>query len=139
AILPTRPRYVMQSRSQPNLQQSRRSGPVLTAWLRAQGTWFTTGIEEAAIDPFAGYKTALQSTPDDDAVLVLDAFHVVALGTKALDEVRHRVPQATTGHRGRKGDPLHGIARVLRTGWEHLEERHLRRISKAISADPAHE
>lgn len=116
-----------------------RSGSVLTAWLQAQGPAFTTGIEVAAINPFAGYKTALHSTLEDDAALVLDAFHVVALGTKALDEVRRRVQQATTGHRSRKGDPLHGIARVLRTGWEHLTERHFHRIGRAFAANPAHQ
>src|SRR5690625_1772627 len=83
-----------------------RSGPVLKNWLDAQGTAFISGIALAAIDPFAGYKSALDATLDDDAVLVLDAFHVVALGTKALDEVRRRVQQATTGHRGRKGDQI---------------------------------
>src|SRR5690625_632316 len=116
-----------------------RSGPVLKTWLDAQGTAFISGIALAAIDPFAGYKSALDATLDDDAVLVLDAFHVVALGTKALDEVRRRVQQATTGHRGRKGDPLHGIAKVLRTGVENLKDSHWRRIRKAIDADPAHE
>jgi len=116
-----------------------RSGPVLKNWLDAQGTAFISGIALAAIDPFAGYKSALDATLDDDAVLVLDAFHVVALGTKALDEVRRRVQQATTGHRGRKGDPLHGIAKVLRTGVENLKDSHWRRIRKAIDADPAHE
>ena len=47
--------------------------------------------------------------------------------------------QATTGHRGRKGDPLHGIAKLLRTGVENLKDSHWRRIRKAIDADPAHE
>ena len=112
---------------------------MLQAWLDAQGTAFTSGITLAAIDPFAGYKTALDATLDDDAVLVLDAFHVVALGTKALDEVRRRVQQATTGHRGRKGDPLHGIAKLLRTGKERLDDRHWGRIRRAIVANPAHE
>lgn len=116
-----------------------RSGPVLKTWLQAQPRTFTSGIELAALDPFAGYKTALEDTLNDEAVLVLDAFHVVALGTKALDEVRRRVQQATTGHRGRKGDPLHGIARLLRTGWEHLTERHLARISRAFAAHSAHQ
>lgn len=116
-----------------------RSGPVLKGWLDAQGPEFTGKITLAAIDPFAGYKTALEASLDDDAVLVLDAFHVVSLGTKALDEVRRRVQQTTLGHRGRSGDPLHGIAKVLRTGIEKLTTHQWDRLHRAIGANPAHE
>ena len=57
------------------------------------------------------------------AVRVLDVFHVVRLGFAAVDEVRRRIQQETTGHRGRKDDPLY---RTLRgqpglTGVEVLE------------------
>ena len=49
-----------------------------------------------------------------DATSVLDAFHIVKLAGDALDEVRRRVQQDTTGHRGRKGDPLYQIRNLLR-------------------------
>ncbi|MCI1829539.1 MAG: transposase, partial [Actinomyces sp.] len=39
------------------------------------------------MDPFAGYKTAIDDKLED-ATAVLDAFHVVKLGTAAVDEVR---------------------------------------------------
>jgi transposase len=77
-------------------------------WLDERGEPFKAGVEVATLDPFQGSKSAI----DDelaDATAVLDAFHVVALGTKCVDEVRRRVQQTTTGHRGRKGDPLYGI------------------------------
>jgi len=51
---------------------------------------------------------------------VLDAFHVV--GFDAVDAVRRRVQQQTTGHRGRAGDPLFGIRRLLRRGHDHHSE-----------------
>ena len=35
------------------------------------------------------------------AVRVLDAFHVTRLGFAAVDDVRRRVQQESTGHRGR--------------------------------------
>lgn len=73
------------------------------------------------MDPFAGYKSALDATLDDNAVLVLDSFRVVALGPKVLDEVRRRMQQAATEYPGRKGDPLYGIAKVLCTGAENLK------------------
>ena len=70
---------------------------------------------------------------------MLDAFHVVALGTKCVDEVRRRVQQATTGHRGRKGDPLYGIQNILRAGAENLTQKQRTRLAAAIEADPAHD
>lgn len=58
-----------------------------------------------------------------DAVAVMDPFHVVALAGDALGRCRQRVQQQTCGHRGRTGDPLCGIRRVLRTGVELLTDR----------------
>ena len=70
-------------------------------WLEARGQEFTAGVDVATLDPFQGYKSAIDEELAD-ATAVLDAFHVVALGTRCVDEVRRRVQQATTGHRGRK-------------------------------------
>lgn len=58
--------------------------------LQARNTAFRDNIEIATLDPFHGYKNAI-----DDAIAVLDAFHVVKLGTTALDQVRRRVQQDT--------------------------------------------
>ena len=49
-----------------------------------------------------------------DATSVLDVFHIVKLAGDAPGEVRRRVQQDTTGHRGRKGDPLYQIRLLLR-------------------------
>lgn len=69
---------------------------------------------------------------------MLDAFHVVGLGVKALDEVRHRVQQVTLGHRGRKEDPLYRIRVLLRHGIEHLSDRQKAKIDACLHAgDPA--
>lgn len=115
-----------------------RSKKVYADWLLARGEVFRAGIAVAALDPFGGYKSAI----DDqlaDATAVLDAFHVIKLGTQVVDEVRRRVQQATTGHRGRKGDPLFGIQTILRAGAEKLTERQIARLERAIEADEAHE
>ena len=45
---------------------------------------------------------------------MLYAFHIVKLAGDALDEVRRRVQQNTTGHCGRKRDPLYQIRLLLR-------------------------
>ncbi len=92
-----------------------RSGKAYADWLNARGETFRQRVQVATLDPFHGYKNAI----DDelaDAISVLDAFHVVRLGGQAVDEVRRRVQQAINGHRGRKGDPLYRIRNLLRCG-----------------------
>src|SRR5215213_8806426 len=79
-----------------------RSGAVYADWLDQRGEAFRAGVDIATLDPVHGYKNPI----DDklaDATAVLDAFHVVKLGSQAVDEIRRRVQQDTTGHRGRKG------------------------------------
>ena len=49
---------------------------------------------------------------------MLDAFHVVKLATAVVDDVRRRVQQETTGHRGRRDDPLYRVRNILRAGQE---------------------
>lgn len=115
-----------------------RSTKAYADWLTGRGADFRAGVQVAALDPFAGYKTAIADELAD-ATAVLDAFHVVKLGTQAVDEVRRRVQQETLGHRGRKGDPLYGIQRLLRAGAENLTERQLARLAAAIEADEAHQ
>ena len=95
-----------------------RSGAVLSSWLHGRDESWRAGVRVAALDPFRGYATALR-THLPRAVRVLDAFHVVKLGFDAVDQVRRRVQQDTLGHRGRAGDPLYGIRRVLRRGHDH--------------------
>lgn len=99
-----------------------RSGAAYKAWLQARNEQFRGGIEIATLDPFHGYKNAIDDQLDD-AIAVLDAFHVVKLGTTALDQVRRRVQQDTLGHRGRSGDPLYGIRNMLRAGAERLTDK----------------
>jgi transposase len=115
-----------------------RSGKAYGDWLEQRGPGFRGRVKEATLDPFHGYKNAIDEHLED-ATAVLDAFHVVKLGTAALDEVRRRVQQDTLGHRGRRGDPLYGIRTVLRAGVEHLSERQQARLAKAIAADDRHE
>ena len=82
-------------------------------WLAERGEDFRAGVRIAALDPFQGYKNAIDDQLQD-ATSVLDAFRIVKLAGDALDEVRRRVQQDTTGHRGRTGDPLYQIRNLLR-------------------------
>jgi transposase len=115
-----------------------RSGKAYSDWLAERGEEFTNAVEVATLDPFHGYKNAIDDQLED-AVAVLDAFHVVKLGTQAVDEVRRRVQQEIHGHRGRKDDPLYGIRMILRCGQEKLTDRQRARLDKAILADERHD
>jgi transposase len=113
-----------------------RSKRVFTAWLQAQSAEFRRRVEVVAMDGFTGFKTATtEQLPD--AVAVMDPFHVVALAGDSLDRCRQRVQQMTCGHRGRSGDPLYGIRRVLRTGVDLLTDRQRARLA-AVFSDERH-
>jgi transposase len=114
-----------------------RSGTVYKAWLDEQPDGFVDGVDTAALDPFRGYANAVRDGLPD-AVAVLDAFHVVRLGTQVVDEVRRRVQQDTLGRRGHKDDPLYKIRGLLRHGVEHLTERQQAKLTACLDAgDPA--
>lgn len=115
-----------------------RTGAAYVDWLTARNEAFRAGITVATLDPFHGYKNAIDDQLED-AVAVLDAFHIVKLGTDAVDQCRRRVQQDTLGHRGRKGDPLYGIRLILRCGAEKLTDKQKARLDKAIAADEAHD
>lgn len=69
---------------------------------------------------------------------MLDAFHVVKLATAVVDDVRRRVQQETTGHRGRRDDPLYRVRNILRAGQEHLSDRQQARLRTAFTAREEH-
>jgi transposase len=116
-----------------------RSGTVYAGWLGQQTKDFLGAVEHAALDPFRGYANAIRDELPD-AVAVLDAFHVVKLGTQVVDEVRRRVQQDTLGHRGFKDDPLYKIRGLLRHGHEHLTDRQIAKLNACLEAgDPDYE
>lgn len=114
-----------------------RSGEAYRAWLHDRGPTFRDRVEIATLDPFRGYKNAIDDQLED-ARAVLDAFHIVKLGTKVVDDVRRRVQQQIHGHRGRTGDALYGVRNLLRAGEEHLTGRQRARLERAWAADERH-
>ncbi|WP_424467035.1 ISL3 family transposase [Pseudoclavibacter helvolus] len=113
-----------------------RSKAVFRDWLEARPQAWRAGVEVVAMDGFTGFKSAaVEQLPD--AIEVLDPFHVVKLAGDALDTCRQRVQQATTGHRGRTGDPLYGVRRALRTGTMLLTERQIERL-ESVFEQPEH-
>lgn len=110
-----------------------RSGNALCDWLSGRDASWRRAVTVAALDPFRGYATAL-STSLPDAIRVLDAFHATRLAFAAVDDVRRRVQQDSTGHRGRKGDPLFGIRRLLRRRADRLSEHAWARLLAGLEA-----
>ena len=111
-----------------------RSKKVFKTWLAAQSQAFRHGIEDIAMDGFAGYKSAAaEELPD--AVPVMDPFHVVALAGGAVERCRQRIQQETLGHRGRSGDPLYGVRRVLLTGANLLTQKQVDRLDAVLAAE----
>lgn len=114
-----------------------RSGEVYKTWLKQRGDAFRAGVRVATLDPFHGYKNAIDDQLED-AVAVLDAFHVVKLATSMVDDVRRRVQQEIHGHRGRSGDPLYRVRNILRAGAENLTDRQRARLHTAFTAHDDH-
>lgn len=65
-----------------------RSGKAYADWLTARGDAFRERVQVATLDPFHGYKNAIEDRLQD-ATAVLDAFHVV--------KVRHEAPCDPSG------------------------------------------
>src|SRR5450830_264576 len=113
-----------------------RTGKAYADWLTERSEQFRDGVQVATLDPFRGYANAIDGELGD-AVPVLDAFHVVKLGTQVTDEVRRRVQQDTLGHRGHAGDPLFRARNILRRGAEHLTARQWDRLTTSLQdGDP---
>src|SRR5699024_3571975 len=110
------------------------SKQVFSRWLAERPQSWRDAIEVVAMDGFTGFKTAAtEKLPD--AVEIMDPFHVIGVAADALDRCRQRVQQETQGHRGRKGDPLYGVRRTLRTGAELLTDTQQDRLITVFGAD----
>ena len=107
--------------------------PTRFGWVSDRHPAWQAGITVAALDPYRGDATALRSVLGT-AVRVLDAFHVVRLGFTAVDQIRYRIQRDQTGHRGRTGDPLYRIRRLLRRGADHHTERSWARLLAGLAA-----
>jgi transposase len=109
-----------------------RSTDVFAAWLQAKTDQFREKVEVVAMDGFTGFKTAsVQQLPQ--AVEVLDPFHVVKLGADAVTKCRQRLQQQVFGHRGRAGEPLYRVRRLLLKGVDLLTDKQSKRLDEILS------
>jgi transposase len=93
----------------------------LRRWLDVQPPGWLEQIGVVATDLAESYRAGLAGRLDH-ATRVADPFHVVRVGNRCLDTVRRRVQNETLGHRGRKGDPLYRIRKIMLAGAERLDE-----------------
>jgi transposase len=109
-----------------------RSGAVVDSWLAERPSGWLAQIDAGAFDPFRGYANHLAH-----ATVVIDHFHAICLAHRALDDVRRRVQHDTRGHRGRKGDPLYRVRRLLLRADGRLGQRGFDRLMAGLAAgDP---
>ena len=106
-------------------------------WLAERDEQFRSGVQIATLDPFQGYKNAIDDQLQD-ATSVPGSFHVIEPADDALDEVRRHVQQETLGHRVRKGEPLYQIRNIMRASRNRPTPRQQERLHAAFAADEAH-
>ena len=93
----------------------------LRRWCEGQSRWWLAGITTVATDLAESYRSGLNPHLAH-ARRVADPFHVTRAANRCVDAVRRRVQNETLGHRGRKGDPLYRIRKLLLTGSERLND-----------------
>jgi len=114
-----------------------RSKSVLKTWMNDRDQAFRDRVKVVAMDGFTGYKTATaEELPT--ARIVMDPFHVVQLAGEKLDRCRTRIQQATCGHRGRKGDPLYKIRRILHTRTDLLTDKQKALLFTSLTSHDGH-
>ena len=116
-----------------------RSASTLREWLAGRPAQWLAGVGVVSIDPHEPYRLGLH--PDlAHATVVADPFHIVRLANRVIDDARRRTQQELTGHRGRRGDPLYDIRKILLSGAERLTDGARTRLDAALAAgDPRDE
>ena len=111
------------------------AGP--SAWLKARPETWREAIRFGVLDLSGPYRKTFEDTLDH-VIQVADPFHVVRLANSKLDECRRRVQNETTGHRGRKEDPLYRARRLLTKAHERLDEKGDHKLRGLLRAGDPH-
>ena len=113
-----------------------RSAKGAKRWIQGRTPRWRRRMRWGVMDLSGPYRKAFtDSLPK--AIQVADPFHVVKLANSAVDEVRRRVQNETTGGRGTKDDPLYRIRRLLTKAHERVTERGEAKLRGLLAAgDP---
>ena len=113
-----------------------RSAAGATRWIQGRTLRWRQRVRWAVMDLSGPYRKAFTDALPK-ATQVADPFHVVKLADAAVDDVRRRVQNDTTGGRGTKGDPLYRIRRLLLTAAERITDRGHTKLRGLLAAgDP---
>ena len=93
----------------------------LARWCSNADPSWLSGISVVATDLTDSYRSALSNNLADGEV-VADAFHVVRVANRCLDDIRRPIQVELMGHRGGKAGPLYKIRKLLLMGFERLDE-----------------
>lgn len=108
-----------------------RSQKAFARWIRRQEPEFLQEIEVVSMDGFNAYAKAVRENIPH-AVVSMDPFHVAKLYSEALDRFRRSEHQRIYGHRGRKGEGLFPLRRVLLANKKTLSFRARWKLDKAL-------
>ncbi len=98
-----------------------RGGESPKKWIANQPKNWCDTIKWGTLDLSGPYKSVFRSVLPN-TTLVVDPFHLIQLANKRLYECRRQVQQEVLGNRGRIGDPLYRIRRLLNMAKERLAE-----------------
>ena len=113
-----------------------RTATAVMGWLSRRDRRWLERIGVVSLDPHRGYANAVGAHLGH-ATLVVDHFHIIQLANRAIDDVRRRVQNDTTGHRGRKADPLYRIRKLLLKTCDNLDTQGWTRLADGLRAGDA--
>ena len=65
---------------------------------------------------------------------MVDHFHAIRLASEAVNDVRRRIQQATTGHRGAKATRSTASAELLLMTWRNLNAKGWDKLRAGLAA-----
>jgi transposase len=108
----------------------------VAGWLDQRSPAWRAGVQTVSIDMCAAFRAAAKAKLPN-AVICVDAFHLVQLANKMVTSVRWRIVREKYGRRGRKDDPEYGIKRLLLCNLEDLRDEQLAKLWNTMADDPA--
>ena len=114
-----------------------RSAKGATRWIQGRTSLWRRRVRWAVMDLSGPYRKAFTDALPK-AIQVADPFHVVKLANSAVDDVRRRVQNETTGGRGTKHDALYRIRRLLLKAHERVTERGEAKLRGLLAAGDPH-
>ena len=113
-----------------------RGGENPKEWIVNQSEEWRQGVKWGTLDLSGSYRAVFRAALPK-TTLVVDPFHLIQLANKRLGETKRRVQQEVVGNRGRAGDPLYRIRRLLGMTKERLTDETNAKLTRFLEVgDP---